>query len=151
MIGPVAKFIKYSAKEKGLIVEVLLNIWFSKVLLIFLPFKWIAPQLGTQDRESPKQLSVKDENCAKQISSIFKKIDPHLHLKNKCLVQAIAAKWMFKRRRIPSTLYLGARPGQEGEAHYRFHAWLRCGNLIVTGDKNISALKILSKFSTTAP
>ena len=49
-----------------------------------------------------------------------------------CLPQALAARTMLDRRGIATTLHIGA--SRDRVASERFHAWLKYGDLFVTGD-----------------
>lgn len=46
-----------------------------------------------------------------------------------CLAQALAGRVMLRRRGLPSTLSLGARPGPDGP--FAFHAWLRSEGVVL--------------------
>jgi len=50
-----------------------------------------------------------------------------------CLVEALAAQAMLRRRGCESTLKFGVRPGGTGRA-IDAHAWLVCDGLVVVGD-----------------
>ena len=50
--------------------------------------------------------------------------------KSECLVRALVARRMLLKRSFASTLYMGVRM-ENGEL--KAHAWLRCGDLYVTG------------------
>ncbi|MEG0711156.1 MAG: lasso peptide biosynthesis B2 protein, partial [Niameybacter sp.] len=67
---------------------------------------------------------------------------------SKCLVQAMVAQYLLKRRRIATTLYLGVAKGSEGEL--KAHAWLRCGQMIVTGDGARRDYKEVARFANLA-
>ena len=60
-----------------------------------------------------------------------------------CLPQAVGAQRMLRRRGIPSTLYLGINPA----AGYDAHAWVRVGNLIVTGGPRPDQFAVVSSFA----
>jgi hypothetical protein len=51
-----------------------------------------------------------------------------------CLPQALAARWMLRRRGVATQLYLGTR--QAAEEDREFHAWLKAGRTWVTGHCN---------------
>ena len=61
------------------------------------------------------------------------------------LPQAVASTWMLRRRRTPSTLYLGLRhqlsPGIAG------HAWVRAGQTIVTGGAESIQYQVIAAFA----
>ena len=49
----------------------------------------------------------------------------------KCLPRALAARRMLARRGVMTSLHLGVAPGKGSPS---FHAWLKAGDLFVTGD-----------------
>lgn len=61
-----------------------------------------------------------------------------------CLTQALAAKCMLKRRGCAGTLHLGATPPSQGKM--KAHAWLRCGDTIVTGEKGYEKFAEMASF-----
>jgi hypothetical protein len=67
--------------------------------------------------------------------------------KSVCLSQAVAAQWMLKRRNIAGTLYLGVAKDEANPLEFTAHAWLRCGNLILTGRDGHRRFTVVSKFS----
>jgi hypothetical protein len=52
-----------------------------------------------------------------------------------CLVRAVTSKWLLALRGIPTTLYLGEQEiiRDDGNRRIRKHAWLRCGDRVVSG------------------
>jgi hypothetical protein len=63
----------------------------------------------------------------------------------RCLAQAIAASWMLRRRGLPSVFYLGVDHGRE--TWLEAHAWLRCGDEILTGEPQHERFKVIAVFS----
>ena len=57
----------------------------------------------------------------------------------------MAAMAMLKRRGITSTLYLGL--AKDDEAKLQAHAWLRCGNRIITGEKEMTGFTTIATFA----
>jgi hypothetical protein len=55
---------------------------------------------------------------------------------------------MLKRRRIGATLYLGVAKDLTKPQQLAAHAWLRCGDIILTGGANHKDFAVLSTFST---
>ena len=51
-----------------------------------------------------------------------------------CLVEAVAAEAMLKRRGVPSTLHIGVRAPSDATP-LDAHAWLECAGSIVVGDQ----------------
>ena len=59
--------------------------------------------------------------------------------------QALAARWMLKRRRIPSTLYFGMAKDEDGRL--TAHAWLRSGSQTLTGAEEQDGFTVLATFA----
>ena len=140
-----AKFLRHDWAGRALLLEALGCMLWAKLLLILVPFRWLAPGLGTTMKQSPPTISGTDRQCAARISWAVQSVAAHVPLGFVCLPQAMAAKWMLRRRRLPSTLYLGvARPD---ETKFTAHAWLRVGDLILTGRAESRTHTILATFA----
>lgn len=61
-----------------------------------------------------------------------------------CLVRALAAKMMLRRRGLPSLLQLGVRIGTTRELFA--HAWLRCGEIEVVGAEDSAEFSPIAGF-----
>ena len=61
-----------------------------------------------------------------------------------CLVHALAAKMILKRRGLPSLLQLGVCGGTARELFA--HAWLRCGEIEVVGAENSAEFNPIAAF-----
>jgi hypothetical protein len=81
--------------------------------------------------ESPAEVSEAEFRHAFRIAWAVQAVARNVPLGFVCLPQAIAAKWMLRRRKLPSTLYLGLQ--RDDELKLTAHAWLRVGNTILTG------------------
>ena len=65
-----------------------------------------------------------------------------------CLPQALAAKWMLKRRNIKSILYLGIKNTHDPHTHSDLHAWLGVGEQMIIGGEIADQYEILATFDT---
>jgi hypothetical protein len=67
-----------------------------------------------------------------------------------CLARAIAGKKMLDRRGIPSTLYLGVLKDNKEKKDMKAHAWLRSGNIYLTGKEGVklNAYTVVSTFGS---
>ena len=66
-----------------------------------------------------------------------------------CLVQVLTAQRMLERRGIAGVFYIGATPARnEGEAKGLLaHAWLKCNEEFITGEKGHQKYTVVSAFS----
>ena len=66
---------------------------------------------------------------------------------SKCLVRALTAQKLLKKKKIHSTLYLGVRQDENG--NMLAHAWLRWGKYIVTGGyEDLGKYAVVSRFKS---
>lgn len=138
------KFIKLTSYEKKLFLEALYYLAASRLLLIFKPFKKIAPDLGNNIDNKGCKLSEMDMEGIKNISKMIQIASKNVPWNSKCLVQAITAKAMLSRRNIPCTIYFGL--AEDSENKLIAHAWVKCGEIIVTGKLGMNRFKIINTF-----
>lgn len=105
-----------SMKEKTLFFEALLLLYFIKIKLFFIPFKSLAQNYSTHDFKNKDLLSIQDLRKA-----IFR-ANKFAFWKNECLVLSLTSQKMLAKRKIESTLHLGALKGNKQEL--KAHAWL---------------------------
>lgn len=92
---------------------------------------------GIRDEESPCELDIEDQKCAYRIGMRVEHTCNRTPWQSKCLVKALTASHLLKKRGISHTLYLGV--GQN-DSKMIAHAWLRSGRLYVTGGNGATIL-----------
>jgi hypothetical protein len=130
-----------------MLIEAFLLLGAARLALIILPFKWLAVTLGRHMEEPGKEMNPSVVRCARMIGQAVCAAANYTPWKSVCLPQAVAAKWMLKRRRIAATLYLGVSKDGSKPQELAAHAWLRCGTLILTGRDGHRRFTVVSKFS----
>ncbi len=123
--------------------EAILCLAFIRLVVSWVPFRHIAPHLGRPMEESPEEASTWSRHCARRVAWGIYRVKSRFPWKNTCLVQAIAAMIMLRRRHQPSTLYLGV---STQDAEFEAHAWLRSGEVVVTGGEEKNKYKVLSSY-----
>lgn len=113
--------------------EALAHLVWARIVVSAVPFRTLARRLGERGRETPLAVPEEARPALREVEWSVQAIARHVPLRFVCLPQAIAAKWMLRRRGWPSTLYLGVAPNG-GSAELPAHAWLRVGRKIVTGE-----------------
>jgi hypothetical protein len=141
----IQKFLRRSLPDRLMLIEALLWLCWARLLLVAVPFRWIAPHLGRQAAESPMSTSEQERPVVQRISWAVQAVERHAPLAFVCLPQAMAAKWMLRRRGLQSTLYLGLRHGEK--AGLAAHAWLRVGGRILTGRAEALGHQVIATFS----
>ena len=131
--------------DRALLAEATLWLAAARAAVLVMPFKRLAPHLG----EAMTETSIEElpaEGWPDRIGWAVRIASKATPWKTPCLAEAIAAQRMLRRRRIPSTLYLGlAKDGAVMTAH----AWLRCGDATLTGEAPRDQFTPVASFAVT--
>ena len=142
----IRKFLKRSWRERFLFLEALWQLGVSRFKVLVVPFNRIAPSLGTQGSIASVTLTSSQVLDSKQIGWAIRAASRRTPWDSNCLTQAITAKRMLQRRGISSTLYLGVRKSKDAPADLEAHAWVKCGDHILTGKHQQQEFTIVSHF-----
>lgn len=130
--------------DRKLLVEAALWLTLIDLALRTLPFRRLAPYLGARMQESPLTADDAQRSCAEGVARAIRSARPRLPFEPACLTRAIAAMAMLRRRAQGSTLYLGLANGKHKEL--RAHAWLRSGDVVVTGGGQRDGYIVVGRF-----
>jgi hypothetical protein len=142
------KFVRIPS-GRGLLLEAVFCLGLARLATLLLPFRWVAPHLGAHMAETAAVLDPHGREMALAISRALGQAARNLPWECKCLVQAMAGKAMLWRRGLPSTLYLGL--AKDEKKQLCAHAWLRCGNIILTGRQGNDRFTVVSAFGDDMP
>ncbi|MBE5873466.1 MAG: lasso peptide biosynthesis B2 protein [Lachnospiraceae bacterium] len=113
--------------------ETLLSYWYAaifRIQILLIKPKHMKKHWGEEGKESVEQEPMEIYKYAASISRIVNRICNKTSWESKCLVRALTAQKLLKRKKIHSTMYLGCKMD---EGKMVAHAWLRCGAMYVTG------------------
>lgn len=133
-------------KHKGITVLVWLYTAWYRFLIRFIPMRYLRKHFGVEGEESSQVATIEQLRYAKMISGYVNRSAENTFWESKCLVRALTAQRLLKRRNIDSTLYLGV--GKDKDKMIA-HAWLRCGSLSVTGGDG-SGYAIVARYKVLA-
>jgi hypothetical protein len=142
------KFLGRSWPDRLLLLEAFAWLTLAKLLIHGVPFRWLARRLGFQMAQSPETVSDSERVLACRVGWAVEAVARHSPIQFVCFPQAIAAKWMLRRRGLPSTLYLGAKIKEKDKLDV--HAWLRVGDRILTGGEQSRRHKTIVTFAESA-
>jgi hypothetical protein len=145
MLERLRKFILLPVDEKRLFLEAVFYACSLRMMIALLPFRRYAKYLGVPHKESairpnPEQLPI--------VYKVFRSVrrsSVYLPFGEKCLVEAIVVKRMLFHKGIESTLYLGV--SKDSKKQLIAHAWLRCGENIISGRKGMENYTLLEWFT----
>lgn len=142
-----AKWRRRNRIEQLLLLEAFALLGVARLLVLTIPFRWLAVSLGKHMRESAPQAKPADLQQARLIGQAIRSAANNSPWESVCLPQAVTGQWMLKRRYIVATLYLGVVKDDNKPEKLAAHAWLRCGDLILTGAAGHRQFTVVSTFS----
>ncbi|BCN29027.1 lasso peptide biosynthesis B2 protein [Anaeromicropila herbilytica] len=137
----VLDYIKFNNK-KWLTIEVWFWAAIFRLLILFVPVKYMKKYYGIFGEESPYNESIENYGKAKIIAYHVNRIAEHTPWESRCLVRALTAQRLLTNKRITSTLYLGVRKEEDNMVA---HAWIRTGEYYATGG-NGDGYVVVAKF-----
>lgn len=124
-------FLRRPWRDQSLFIQAYLLLGLARLAINALPFPKLTKYLGVSKVESSADLPVLHLEEARRVAWAVRSASRYTPWKSNCFPQAIAAKYLLKRKGIASTLYLGA--AFKARTELEAHAWLRCGPFYVTG------------------
>lgn len=143
-----AKFLVLSRAEQRDLAEAALSLGAARLILL-LPFRWLLRLMGLPLAGAGCSSFALDEEKSAAVLAVRRAIlrtSERLPWQSNCLVRALAAKMMLRRRGLPSLLQLGVRVGTTRELFA--HAWLRCGEIEVVGAEDSAEFSPIAGFQS---
>lgn len=141
------KWRRRNGTERLLLLEALMLLGVARLLVLAIPFRWFSVTLGRHMNEASRQIDPAELQHAIHVGQAVRSAANNTPWESVCLPQAVVGQWMLKRRGIAATLYLGvAKAGQQPE-QLSAHAWLRCGDVIITGAAGHRQFTVVATFS----
>lgn len=144
LIKKIVIFFRLKFRDKLLIVETFILEGIARAVILIVPFNKIKKYIGKHKEETSFEIDNAACQIAIRVAWAVNHVSRNTPWESKCLVQALTAQNMLKRRKVSSTIYLGVKKnGGKMEAH----AWLRCGQLYVTGGINKGEFTEVARFA----
>jgi hypothetical protein len=145
LVRKVRSFTKIKGCDKRILLEALFFTAISRMVILTISFRRYSKYIGVYSKETPTEIGISDYKLIKKVRWAIDIVSRNTPWESKCLVQAMAAMRMLKRRNICSTLYLGVC--RDVNYGMKAHAWLRCGQFYITGGYNRNEFKEVAKFA----
>jgi Transglutaminase-like superfamily len=134
------KYYSIDKTERKILNRTFFWLIYAFVLVRFIPLKWFSRLLGEFNQpllEGGKEVVVEINSKQKELIQVQKKNIRRwkriLPWKVKCFEEAIAAKNILEKYKIKSSLFLGV--AKETDKKLKAHAWLKSGDVFITGEK----------------
>lgn len=139
------KFLGLPQADRHLLVEAAFWLGCARLAILVLPFRWIRLGWGEPQALPAGKPAATPPGLLDRVSWAVATASRHLPWDCLCLVQAMAGQAMLRRRGIASTLYLGLT--KDGVSKVQGHAWLRCGEQVLTGWQGMEEYTVIAAFA----
>lgn len=136
---------RLSMADRMLLLEACIFVLAARIRLRVLSFPKIARALGNSMHESPVDIDSRTSESVERVAWALRTVERNLPRGCTCLELALAGKAILKRRRLASTLYLGL--DKDAQHQLKAHAWLRVGNVIITGGNEVNLYAVVATFA----
>jgi hypothetical protein len=129
-----ARFVKLESSDRRLLIRAAYWLAIARIMLVAIPFRRLSERLSSHCALDDLQLDP-DRELLLKIGRAVAMAANSVPWRSDCFPQTIAARKLLERHGYGSTIHIGvARDEGEGLAA---HAWLTCGDTVVTGGANL--------------
>ena len=136
-----------TGQQKKLFVEAYLTLGFYRIAILTRKFKSLVTELHQNGKSTYAEISDEKRQLALLIGDAVTMAAYHTPWESACLVQALTAQRMLRKRKIAGRIHLGVTMNSADNDPLAAHAWLVCGDEILTGMEGLENYTILSTFS----
>lgn len=143
IFGRIYRFLRYNNEKR-----LSLYCWFYaakyRIQMLYSDTKKLQIKWGEEGKESPIEATMEEYQYARKVAYCVNEVCGKTSWESKCLVRALSAQTLLRKRGIQTTLYLGCK---ETDGKMVAHAWLRLGRYYVTGgDGAANGYGIVARF-----
>ena len=114
----------------------------ARIMLVVMPFKRLSARLSTESNSTQIE---PDQDLLQKIGYVVSAAANNVPWRSDCFPQTIAARMLLKRFGYASTIHFGV--DRVGEGGLEGHAWLTCGETVVTGGGELDRYTEVHSFS----
>ena len=147
MISNSRKFFLLNGLQKKLFIEAYFTLGFYRAAILTRSFKSLVAGLNQNETSEEVELINEKKQLALLIGKAVTTAANHTPWQSACLVQALTAQRMLRKRNIAGKFYLGVTMNSAENDPLAAHAWLICGDEILTGEAGYETYTVLSTLS----
>lgn len=126
--------------------KVLVILAWSRLLIKVSSFKKLAVKMGSTNEVETFAASSDQMKKAHIIGRMIKSGSAYMPFRTLCFEQALTAALLLREENIPYRIHFGMRKNWSEAGQMKAHAWLVCGDEIITGKKGHRQHEVLSTF-----
>ncbi len=127
------RFMQLDGADRWLLLRATAWLAIARIMLVIMPFRHLSARLSAKSNSTEIE---PDQDLLHRIAYVVSVAANHVPWRSDCFPQTIAARMLLKRHGYPSTIHFGVN--RAGKDHLEGHAWLTCGETVVTGGKNLN-------------
>jgi hypothetical protein len=132
---------------RGLVFKALFYALQVRFMMLFVKYKRYEKRLGVRGRKDDSVITAEQMKVVMKVKSAVIGVSKYTPWESKCMVQAVAAKWLLEKYNIPSTIYFGIMKDPQKNSELKAHAWLIVGEYVMTGREGHRAFKVVNYYS----
>jgi hypothetical protein len=152
LVRKVRNFMRRPGFEKVCLLPAWLLLGASRLAILAVPFRYLAPWLGTQTGVSPwiPLLGPGNEAKASTIGRAVQLAARYTPWESNCLPQAVTARMLLGLYGIPCSVFFGVARDSGGPS-MSAHAWVAAGRIPVAGGASFDRFTVVACFVATRP
>jgi hypothetical protein len=139
------KYYSIEKTERKILNRTFIWLIYAFILVRIVPLRWFSHLLGEFNSEINCDLSENEIKLIAITKKNIRRLKKRIPWKVKCFEEAIAAKKVLEKYKINSTLYLGVNKSVKNSLIA--HAWLKSGEVFITGEKGHKQYAITGFYS----
>lgn len=120
-------------------------LWFA-LYVRWRPFRQLTATWDGPGKAAPTHITADQQVLAREVEWLIGSLSRRLPFQVTCLMQAAAARSLLTRRGVPCTVYIGVAPRRDDGRNVNAHAWLQCGERIITGRAEARNFRAMTSF-----
>ena len=137
------KFGNLGVADQGLFIRAAFWLLIARIRLAVVPFRKLSALLSGEQQD---QVQIPDPELLQRIERAVVAAANHVPWRSDCFPQTIAARALLKNHGLASTIHFGVE--RVGEEDLAGHAWLTCGEFVVTGDIDLDRYTEMHQLSS---
>jgi hypothetical protein len=131
-----------SFSETLLLPEVFFNLFICRLKVSYQPSVKYMPKVTAK---STKNISPTTMVIAIRVAKVVNGLSTRTPWKSTCLVNALAAHSMLRKRKIEHKIHIGVAPALQNQ--FIAHAWLSVADIVIVGDGNLENFREIARLS----
>jgi len=145
-MGKLRQLLALNGADRWLLLQAIFWLAIARLMLVLVPFRWLSGRLsgrGSQQPVAPAPELLRRIGWAVDVAA------RHVPWRADCFPQALTGRMLLQRRGHASTIHIGVV--NEAGRGLSGHAWLTCGDVVVTGGADLHHYAVLHRIPAVEP